>query len=224
MSKRNQNIEALRGIAILMVLIFHFCYRYFEIYGLEQLLWNNQYIYIIVKNFGTLGVGIFLVITGLYLINTNSVSIFTFLSKRILNLWPTYFFCIVTTFLALQIWPLEGRTVTLFEFLLNVPFLNGFIGIAYVDTAHWYLTTIIAIYFMTALIHKLKIQEKCYPYYIWLVMNFVLFHIKEIDCTMPYVNKIANGLFLVTGGSRIGFVIVGIVVITCYCYFTYSCL
>lgn len=62
--ERNQNIEALRGIAIIFIVVFHFLFRYFEIYDLEPLC-NN----IIVNNFGTLGVGLFLTVSGLFLVS-----------------------------------------------------------------------------------------------------------------------------------------------------------
>lgn len=206
--ERNQNIEALRGIAIIFIVVFHFLFRYFEIYDLEPLC-NN----IIVNNFGTLGVGLFLTVSGLFLVSDrDSGKFFKPLLRKFLRLWPTYFCCVTLIFLVTRFLPLEGRTVSFGTYIINVTMLNGFVGVSYVDTAHWYLTTILAVYFVNAIILKARKSEMYYPYYIWIILSIACEIVGDTCISGSFLSKIIHGISLLIGGSRIGFVVIGIMI------------
>ena len=63
---KNQQIQGLRGFSILLVMIYHFFVRYQQIYveGYS----NTSF----VRNFGRIGVFIFLLISGYYLDSGNA--------------------------------------------------------------------------------------------------------------------------------------------------------
>lgn len=84
MKTRNMQIEGLRGVAILMILIFHVFYRYQQIYS------GNGSEYNWLKDWGSFGVCIFLLISCYYLINFDSAiasfSLLKYLIKKFMRL------------------------------------------------------------------------------------------------------------------------------------------
>ena len=133
-SQRNKQIEGLRAISILLLMIYHYIVRYQEIYV-------AGYTYTpVVDLFSDIGVFTFFLITGLYLEKSRGIKLFT---KRLISIWPRYFLAITIIFLITRIVELPGRTCTFKQYLLNIPFLNGFIGSPFVDGAHWFLRTLL---------------------------------------------------------------------------------
>lgn len=214
MKEKKAYIQGIRGFSILMVVLFHFLYRFYEIYNVKPVCKN-----FVVVNFGTLGVGFFLVLTGIFLFSGRpDSSFFKSMLHKITRLWPTYFLCITITFIVTSYFCLEGRTVSLTTYLANVTMLNGFVGIAYVDSAHWYLTTIIAVYFIAIIIDCLGLRDKYFPYLFWIVLSFCFWHLNIQDFN-GIIGKIIGGLYLVLGGSRIGFVVLGVMLKRVLSYF-----
>ena len=78
----------------------------------------------IVSTFGIFGVAIFLCITGYYIYNpTKRIVGLKFVKKILLRIWPAYFVAITICFALTRFVELPNRTVSLFEYFLNIPFL-----------------------------------------------------------------------------------------------------
>lgn len=92
---------------------------------------------------------------------------------------------------------LPGRTVDIKGMLMNLVFINGFIGKPYVDGAHWYLTTLIGITFIMGLIYYFKLEKKVYVYIAWMIIAFVF-------------NRINAVLSNIVGGAYVGYACLGI--------------
>jgi len=90
LKKRILDIEVLRGPSLLIVIFYHFFIR-FPIY-------YTNYIPNLTKfyafDFGGLGISIFLLISGYFMIQAKIISIKVFLLKRIFRLRPIYFIAI----------------------------------------------------------------------------------------------------------------------------------
>ena len=173
MKKRNLQVEGLRGIGLLCILVFHFFMRYDQIYHEGH---TNE----ILQLLPIIGVFTFCLISGLYIDHHDDkdggVKWFAY---RVLKIWPAYMIAITLVFFITRFIELPGRTVNFIEYLLNIPFVNGFIGKPYVDEAHWYLTTLIACLFwacFTLRIHSFKKRQ--YIYMLWMIVITALFLIR----------------------------------------------
>lgn len=75
--------------------------------------------------------------------------------------------------IVLYIIPLPGRMVSGKDFIYNVFMINGYIGTPYVDGAHWYLTTLVAFYFIQGILLKARKLENIYCLAIWLLLDIL---------------------------------------------------
>lgn len=182
--RRNLQVDGIRGVAILLVVCFHLFCRYEQIY-------HNMTIPII-EHLGSLGVTIFLMISIIFIIDDTKKPGLRYIINRIIRLWPSYFISISIIFFLVSIFPLPNRTVGIYDFILNIFFINGFIGTPYVDGAHWYLTTLISIICVLTLIKKSKRDNYITVYFIWMLLAVFL---KLIG-----YDKLVN----ILGGSYIG--------------------
>ena len=173
MSKKNLQVEGIRGITILMIVLFHIFCRYQEIYYDTEIVW--------MKYWGSFGVTVFLLISSYFLYSPpkEHFQFFRYLGKKALRLWPAYFISITIIFAVLALFFLPGRTVGLKDYLLNIFFINGFIKTPYVDGAHWYLTVLIAAIIICGIIRKLRLENKWFVYIIWAAISavFTKFHV-----------------------------------------------
>lgn len=169
--KRNRQIDGLRCIALVMIIAFHYFYRYNQIYNA-----GNGEIQIF-KYFGVFGVNIFLLISAYFMyipLKTNvDVDLKNYYKKKLLRLWPVYLCSIVMICIVLYIIPLPGRMVSGKDFIYNVFMINGYIGTPYVDGAHWYLTTLVAFYFIQGILLKARKLENIYCLAIWLLLDIL---------------------------------------------------
>lgn len=163
MKSRNKQIDGLRGITVVMIVLYHLICRYSELYLDKSIFFLNQW--------GKIGVSIFLLISSYYSISSRW-SKYSIL-KKILRLWPAYFASISLTMLILRFLQLPGRTCRVSDYLLNCLFLNGFIGTPYVDGAHWYITTLISIIIINGAFNAFNISDKEFPYLIWMILAFL---------------------------------------------------
>lgn len=84
---------------------------------------------------------------------------------------------ITLIFVFINIIGLPDRTTNFFEYILNIFLLNGFIGIPYVDGAHWYLTNLIILIIISSILLKYSIITKIWPYAVWIVTGLFIKYI-----------------------------------------------
>lgn len=84
------------------------------------------------------------------------------------------------------------------DWILNIFFINGFIGTRYVDGAHWYLTILISFIVIISIAKKINIEQTPLFYIIWITIRFLcnIFNI-------PYLPQLI-------GGSYIGFILIAV--------------
>jgi peptidoglycan/LPS O-acetylase OafA/YrhL len=142
----------LRGIAALLVVIFHYTSRFSEIYPDQPKA--------IDIHFGHVGVQIFFIISGYVIFMTldriemNGSSLFDFAKARFLRLYPLFWVCVISTFCLIQLLGLPGREVTAIDAIINLTMAPRFLGANYVDGVYWSLEVELLFYVWIALIYR----------------------------------------------------------------------
>lgn len=171
-SRRLYELDALRGIAALLVVIFHYTSRY------EELFIKTEMEFPFRVSYGHYGVQLFFVISGfvIYMSLLRSKSILDFTIKRIIRLYPAYIFAVILTFSVVSLLGLEGREVTNIEAIINLTMLQGYIpGVENVDGVYWSLTIELSFYiimgflFISRILNKIEVVS-----IIWLISAITL--------------------------------------------------
>lgn len=131
--KRNPGLDYMRGIACLMILLYHYSTRYEILFGHAKP-WPIPFAH------GNMGVAVFFVLSGYLAMKTFRAeeTIGGYWIKKGIRLFPAYWVCLTLTFLVTTLW-LPSRAVSLRDALLNLPMLHFFIGVPSVDGAYWAL-------------------------------------------------------------------------------------
>ena len=154
--KKNMQIEGLRGLACLMIVLFHIFYQY-NVFCLGQ---DGPWL---LKHWGEFGVGVFIFISGYYLIDfeKEQFSFLNFLKKRLLRLYPIYAVAVILIFVIRSFTQVSGFTaVTWKDHLLNLTLLNGYVDKPYIEPAHWYMTTLLRTIILAGVLQKYKLHKR----------------------------------------------------------------
>lgn len=170
-SNRNEQIECLRGLAIIVVAVYHIFYRFQELYMSDIYLPLGKEV---IHWFGSFGVLIFLNISVWFMIPLNDKkTILEIIKGKYVKLWGEYVIAVILIFGVVSYFPLPGRTVSIPTFLINLTMLEGFIpGVNYVDGSHWYLTTLLTTNLWVSVIEKIC-KNKPFGYLCWLGIALV---------------------------------------------------
>lgn len=140
--QRLLELDALRGLAALGVVGFHYFARYDALYGHENLAvaWSR---------IGSLGVDLFFMVSGFVIFWTlNKVEKpLDFVVSRFSRLYPVYWCALAITFFAVWFFGLPGREITAFQALGNVLMFQEYLNIPHLDGAYWTLTVELTFYF-----------------------------------------------------------------------------
>lgn len=131
---RLDQIDGLRAMAALSVMLFHYTTRFDEVFahaspigfGLSQ---------------GFLGVNLFFVISGFVILMTieSAKSPADFVFSRFTRLFPTYWVAVLLTWLLTMVLFIPGNVRSVPEVLANLTMLHGGFGVPSVDGAYWSL-------------------------------------------------------------------------------------
>lgn len=195
--ERNAQIDGLRGIMCLLIVLYHLVFRYQQLYGDPEV-----HPFLLIQYWGRFGVAVFFAISAYFLYSDHLLEsgLLHFYKKKFFRLWCPYIISISITYLISCLYTLPGRGVTIKDFILNLFFVNGFVGIEYVDGAHWYLTVLISMIFVVGIINKIGIQEKCLTYIIWILCGII--------CYSTFLRPILKFF----GGSYIALTVSGIMI------------
>ena len=200
------SIEILRGIASVLVMLFHF----FNYKIVDQ---NNSYSYFLdinfineITSFGFLGVQIFFVISGfiipfsLYQQDFKIFSFPKFLLKRILRIDPPYIVSIigvlVLAFFSSKSSFYKGTEFKfdLVQILSHFGYFNSFINKPYLNTVYWTLALEFQYYILISLIFPLLINKNFYVRNITLFLLNLSIFIPTNESIFNYVTFFAIGI------------------------------
>ncbi|MBL8484418.1 MAG: acyltransferase, partial [Rhodocyclaceae bacterium] len=133
-ARRLVEVDALRGIAALAVVFFHYTTRFDQLYpGYEPPS--------LAMPLGHYGVNLFFIISGFVIFMTldRTSRPMDFVMSRFSRLFPAYWTAIVLTFVVTHQLGLPGKLVGLDTLLVNVTMIQGLLGFGHVDGVYWTL-------------------------------------------------------------------------------------
>lgn len=186
MNTRIQELDSLRGVAALLVVLYHFTTRYDLLYG--HINYNYPSFYI-----GKFGVQLFFLLSGfvIYKSISNATSTKAFYINRVKRLFPTYMICVLITSTIINIYGLPGREVNLIETLINFTMLQGFIpSINHVDGVYWTLIIELKFYILMGLIIYFRLIDKIeFICLLWLIIGFII-KILNLFSSLYFINSL----------------------------------
>ncbi len=127
-------LDALRGLAALAVVLFHFTFRYQQQYPASPAMPLQV-------GWGAYGVDFFFAISGFVILMTleRCTKAADFLVSRFSRLYPAYWAALAITFTVGLLWPLPGRTVSAGQALVNLSMWQEMVHVPHVDGVYWSL-------------------------------------------------------------------------------------
>jgi peptidoglycan/LPS O-acetylase OafA/YrhL len=151
---RINEMDALRGIAAILVILFHYTFKFSEVFKFNGFSYHFS--------FGHYGVELFFVISGFVIFMTveKVSSPLEFVKKRWIRLYPTFLICMLLTFTVISLMHYEQLKVTWFEFLVNFSMVPSLIDVDAVDGVYWTLKVEVLFYaFIFFLLFTKQIQR-----------------------------------------------------------------
>lgn len=134
-------IDALRGLAALAVVLFHYTTRFDELYG-------HTTAPLTVVSWGHYGVNLFFMISGFVIFMTleRTRTASDFVVSRFSRLFPAYWAAIVITTAVILAVGLPGRELSSTSILANFAMVHNLFGVEHVDGVYWTLEIEILFY------------------------------------------------------------------------------
>lgn len=215
---RNNSIEGLRGVSIIVIVTYHLLYKFTINYAAN---WPGVTVLKhipLMNHFGEFGVSIFLVISSYFLYSgktkENSFSVTAYFKAKIIRLWPAYAMAVSLTFIVTLILPMDGYQRSFSDYFLNITWINGFIGTPYIDGAHWYMTALVSFIVVVGFLRFLRIDHKVETYLMWVCVAGGFKAISEIihrTINIQPLELLFSGMYKVLGGGFVGIACIGIV-------------
>lgn len=144
-------LDALRGIAAVLVVLFHYTTRFDELYGHKSPIAFSV-------PWGHYGVNLFFMISGFVIFMTlqRTRRPMDFVVSRFSRLYPAFWAAVALTFLITHWLGLPGKTVELKTALLNLAMFHSLFGVAHVDGVYWTLEVELLFYAWALAMFSLK--------------------------------------------------------------------
>lgn len=214
---RSIKFDLFRGISALMVLLYHYSFRYFEIFYNGKSFQTFKY--------GFLGVPVFFILSGLLISKSlqKDSNLIHYFSKRFFRIYPTYIVCMLCTFLVTKFLFITVRTVTYGDFILNFFVISDYLGGKYVDSSYWSLAIEILFYILAPLLISFR------SLFIGLIIlsfsnTFLSFYIFNVFTLFNWVNFFYLGYLLLNKSvvKKINILEYGLVFLNVYLHFGLS--
>lgn len=143
--ERLLELDGLRGLAVLGVVLYHFTYRYHFLYGHSPDFGLRLYD-------GRHGVTVLFMISGFVIPMTVDRGQHTtdFILARSYRLFPAYWCAVLISYAVFATVGLPGRNVDSLTALVNLTMLQEFLSVRHVDGAYGFLTILICFYAFVA--------------------------------------------------------------------------
>ena len=164
---RLSELDSLKGIACLFVLLFHYTTQYAKAFETEATLQLLNFKY------GGYGVDLFFVISGFVILLTiNKVKTpKEFIYKRFSRLYPTFWICVCITFFLVNASELNIYQRDLNELVVNLTMVPDIFGVKRIDGAYWSLLPELFFYFLMFNLLVFNLLKRIdVVFFIWLLL------------------------------------------------------
>jgi peptidoglycan/LPS O-acetylase OafA/YrhL len=183
-SNRLVEVDALRGLAAMAVVLFHFTTRFGELYQGNL----NPSISFPV---GYYGVNLFFIISGFVIFMTleRTKRPMDFVVSRFSRLFPAYWFAIFLTFSATHLLGLPGKLVGVGTAFANMLMMHGLLKIPHVDGAYWTLEVELLFYCGMFLLYRMKRLNSIHYVLFGLLLLRVVYYLLEhqFGISLPWI-------------------------------------
>ena len=102
---KNRQIDSLKGILMLMIVFYHYTYRFQELYQIQTINFFT------LEFWGIIGVAGFFIISGYFISpkDTNNYNMKQHLVKRIARLYPAYLLCLTVIFISVKVFRIARK-------------------------------------------------------------------------------------------------------------------
>lgn len=166
MKHRFTELDAIRGIAVLMVVLFHYTARYGDLYGLSI---DPLFSF----GLGKYGVQLFFIVSGfvIFLTLEKTRHAADFVVSRFARLYPAYWAAIVLTYGVLEVFTLPGREVSVEAALINLSMIQTWLRVSHVDGVYWTLAIELSFYFVMLILYMTGLLKRVYTVCtVWLLI------------------------------------------------------
>ncbi len=184
--KRNVLLDYIRGVACIIVVLYHYTQRFEDLYHSTSK-WGFR------LGFGWMGIAVFYILSGYLSVikDESKKNAIDFIKKKAMRLYPTYWVCIIITFLGTSLY-LKDRAVSIVEFIINFTMLESFVGANLVDGAYWTLANELVFYaFIFLIVVILKKYSKLPVFFLgWMSLLFIFTLIERNNLIFDVLGKI----------------------------------
>ena len=190
-NQRLASLDALRGLAALIVVLFHYLPYYDKLYGhgfeLPSMLADAL-------SFGRYGVHLFFILSGFVIFMTleRTSKAGWFGLARAFRLLPALWAAIGVTFISVHLLGPESRAVSFETALLNTTLLHEYLGKQHVDGAYWSLVVEVTFYsWMALLFFNLRSWPQLRAMLaVWLIVSYAgVLWWKQIPASVDFLVK-----------------------------------
>ena len=173
-SKRLVQVDALRGLAAIAVVLFHYTTRFAELFGVDSMPSLSF-------PTGHYGVNLFFIISGFVIFMTleKTAEPMDFIVSRFSRLFPAYWVAIFLTFSICHVLGLPGKLVGIGTALANLLMVHGFFGVTNVDGVYWTLEVELLFYCGMFILYLLKGLDRLNYVLIGLLLFRVSYYVFE---------------------------------------------
>lgn len=177
-------IDALRGVAALAVVLFHFTTRFTELFHPNSLPTVSV-------PYGYYGVNLFFIISGFVIFMTleKTSRPMDFVVSRFSRLFPAYWVAIFLTLSITHLLGLPGKLVDIRTAMANLLMLHSLLGVSHVDEVYWTLEVELLFYCGMLLLYRLRQLNHIHHVLLGLLALKLLYFVLErsFSIDLPYI-------------------------------------
>jgi peptidoglycan/LPS O-acetylase OafA/YrhL len=191
MKNRLIQIDGMRGIAILLVVLFHYTTRFENIYG-------HPYQLLFSATLGSYGVQLFFIISGFVIFMTleRTLDFKDFVISRFARLYPAYWFSVFLTSMFVLLFSLPGRETSLYASFVNLSMFQEWFGVPHVDGVYWTLTLELSFYAIMLGLYLLRLLKNINIIVAVWLCSMIVIHIARQYFAIQIPQQIATLLLL----------------------------
>lgn len=171
-SRRLVEVDALRGVAAMAVVLFHYTTRYVDLYGGSG---RPTFSF----STGHYGVNLFFIISGFVIFMTlgRTRRPADFVVSRFSRLFPAYWVAVLLTFATTALFGLSGKEVSPLQALANLAMVHGFFKVPHVDGVYWTLEIELLFYAWMLLLFSLRSLQRVHLFLWALLALRLVYHV-----------------------------------------------